>query len=404
MTNIAVMGFGVVGSGVIKIVENHAQALKKATGDSMEVKRILVRRNYPNNPYEQKFTMSIDDIAQDESISVVVETMGGTHPAFEYISKCLKAGKNVVTSNKEVIANKGYELMQLAIENNVNLLFEASVGGAIPIVRPMNLCLVANNIPKIAGILNGTTNFILSKMDSEGLSFQQALTQAQQLGYAESDPTNDVEGIDALRKICILASMACGKHIYPDTIKPTGITHITLQDNQMAKSLGGIIKLIAFFEKQENGKAFVRVCPSFVLQSDMMYNIPDALNCIKVTTDNAGDVVFAGGGAGSLPTASAVVADVVHAVNAQGKTIYIPWSDGTQEDISDTPLDQRYFVHVKNDCKEKISKLVKTEKIANDADGTAFITDKLSLCGLNALKENLSENKVELLSIYPVIE
>ncbi|MEG2193123.1 MAG: homoserine dehydrogenase, partial [Oscillospiraceae bacterium] len=251
MIKIAVMGYGVVGSGVVELVGGHKELLKKALGEEISVKKILVRREYKECSVSELFTQKVEDIIEDDEISVVVEAIGGVNPALNYVSWALEKGKSVVTSNKELIATHGYELMQLAIKNGVNLLFEASVGGAIPIIRPMNTCLAANNITKIQGILNGTTNFILSKMHSDKLSFSLALKQAQELGYAESDPTADVEGIDALRKICILSSMAYGKHIYPKYITPQGISKISSEDDEIAGGLNGVIKLIAYSKKQE---------------------------------------------------------------------------------------------------------------------------------------------------------
>ena len=228
---VAVMGYGVVGSGVVELFgKNHGSIVRRSTQTEMEIRYILDLRDFPGDPNEEKFTKDFQKILQDEEVKIVVETMGGLHPAYEYVLACLKAGKSVVTSNKELVAAKGYELLQAAEENNVNFLFEASVGGGIPIIRPISQCLAANEIDEIAGILNGTTNFILTRMIEDQMSFEDALRLAQENGYAEKDPTADIEGIDACRKICILASLAFGKHVYPDGVYTEGITKIHLRD------------------------------------------------------------------------------------------------------------------------------------------------------------------------------
>ncbi|MEE0930881.1 MAG: homoserine dehydrogenase, partial [Acutalibacteraceae bacterium] len=244
MIQVAIMGHGVVGSGVAEILLTHNNSLTKKVHQEINIKHILDLREFPDLSYADKFTKDFNDIVNDDEVKVVAEVMGGVNPAFDFVKRCLEAGKSVVTSNKELVAKKGAELLAIAKEKNVNFLFEASVGGGIPIIRPLNNCLVANDVDGIAGILNGTTNFILTKMITESMNFKDALALAQSLGYAERDPSADVEGHDACRKICILASLAFGKHVYPDNIHTEGITNISLEDVEYANQWGGVIKLI----------------------------------------------------------------------------------------------------------------------------------------------------------------
>lgn len=262
---VAVMGYGVVGSGVVELFgKNHGSIVRRSTQTEMEIRYILDLRDFPGDPNEEKFTKDFQKILQDEEVKIVVETMGGLHPAYEYVLACLKAGKSVVTSNKELVAAKGYELLQAAEENNVNFLFEASVGGGIPIIRPISQCLAANEIDEIAGILNGTTNFILTRMIEDQMSFEDALRLAQENGYAEKDPTADIEGIDACRKICILASLAFGKHVYPDGVYTEGITKIHLRDVEYIRAWGGVIKLLGRAKRLQNGRISAMVSPAVV--------------------------------------------------------------------------------------------------------------------------------------------
>ncbi|MDE7390733.1 MAG: homoserine dehydrogenase, partial [Lachnospiraceae bacterium] len=265
-------------------------------------------------------------------IKVVVEVMGGINPAYDFVKKCLQNGKSVVTSNKELVAAKGAELLKIAMENNLNFLFEASVGGGIPIIRPLTQCLAANEVDEIAGILNGTTNFILTKMIKDQMSFDDALALAQQLGYAERNPAADVEGHDACRKICILASLVFGKHVYPDSVHTEGITKVTLTDVDYAAAWGGVIKLIGSV-KLTDGKQEIIVAPMFVSHESQLSSVDDVFNGILVKGDSTGDVVFYGKGAGKLPTASAVVADIMDCVKHINARKYLMWDDGNPDDI-----------------------------------------------------------------------
>ena len=326
--NIAIMGYGVVGSGVAEVLKkNHASIVKKSTQDELELVRILDLRDFPGDENEKLFTKDFNDILNDDSIGIVVETMGGVNPAYDFVLACLKAGKSVVTSNKELVAAKGCELLRVAEEMNVNFMFEASVGGGIPIIRPIINCLAANEIDEIAGILNGTTNFILTKMINEGMTFEAALKIAQELGYAERDPSADVEGKDACRKICILASLCFGNHVYPDEVYTEGITKIALADVEYAKAWGGVIKLIGRATRYGDGKISAMVSPAFIRCSSQLAGVDDVFNAILVRGDAIGDVVFYGRGAGKLPTASAVVADVVDCARHSASRKVFGWED-----------------------------------------------------------------------------
>ncbi len=335
MVSVAIMGHGVVGSGVAEILTTHKNKLFASVGEEIYVKHILDLREFPDSPLADRFTKSFDDIINDIDVRVVVEVMGGLNPAYDYVKRCLLCGKSVVTSNKELVAAHGAELLSIAKENNTNFLFEASVGGGIPIIRPINQCLVANNVSEIAGILNGTTNFILTKMINEGMDFDTALKLAQELGYAERNPEADVEGHDACRKICILASLAFGKHIYPDAVHTEGITKITLDDVKYASIWGGVIKLIGKVKRLENKMCDIVVAPMFVPYNSQLANIDDVFNGIMVRGDCTGDVVFYGKGAGKLPTASAVVADVVDCVKHLKNRKYLFWTDSDNSSVID---------------------------------------------------------------------
>ena len=289
MAKIAVLGHGVVGSGVCEVIHENQESIIRRAGQPIEVKRILDLRDFDGLPYRDKFTKNFDDILNDDEISIVVEVMGGVSPAFEFSVASLKKGKSVVTSNKELVAAKGAQLLKIARENNCNYFFEASVGGGIPIIRPMHMCLAANEIDEIAGILNGTTNFILTKMIKEGTSFDEALKTAQDLGYAERNPAADVEGYDACRKICILASLAFGRHVYPEYVHTEGITKITLEDVAYAESWGGVIKLIGEAKRiPESERIECLVAPAFVNGESQLANIDDVFNGVLVRGDERG--------------------------------------------------------------------------------------------------------------------
>lgn len=361
MTNIAIMGHGVVGSGVMEVILTHKESLETRANDEINVKYILDLREFPELPYADKFTKSFDDIINDDEVKIVVEVMGGITPAYDYVKACLEHGKNVVTSNKELVASKGAELLRIAKEKNLNFLFEASVGGGIPIIRPISQCLAANDVAEISGILNGTTNFILTKMIREKMSFDDALALAQENGYAERDPSADVDGDDASRKICILASLAFGNHVYPDEVHTEGIREITLDDVSYAKAWGGVIKLIGTVKMLKNEKINIFVAPMFVSEESQLAHVDDVFNGIMVRGDATGDVVFYGKGAGKLPTASAVVADIIDCIKHFASRKYLFWEDAKEnyvENILDIPMD--FFLRVEVDDKEDAESFMKT--------------------------------------------
>lgn len=382
MISVAIMGHGVVGSGVAEILTTHKQKLFASIGEEIYVKHILDLREFPDSPLADRFTKDFNDILNDIEVRVVVEVMGGINPAYDFVKKCLKAGKSVVTSNKELVAAHGAELLQIAKEENVNFLFEASVGGGIPIIRPISQCLVANIVDEIAGILNGTTNFILTKMIEDGMQFDDALKLAQELGFAERNPAADIEGHDACRKICILASLAFGKHIYPDSVHTEGITEITLEDVKYAEAYNSVIKLIGKVKRLDDGKIDIMVAPMLVPNKSQLANIDYEFNGIMVRGDCTGDVVFYGKGAGKLPTASAVVADVVDCCKHLKTRKYLYWTDGNgdniisyKESVSAMYIRANTTMEVAQDVFGCIDKIEKADAPSGEI---AFITPQLS--------------------------
>ena len=335
MVKFAILGHGTVGSGVAEVFFKNRTSHEQKAGCGLELKYILDLRDFPGLPYSSLFTKDFADIVSDPEVSVVAELMGGLHPAFEYVSACLSAGKSVVTSNKELVAMKGAELLKLARDQGVSFLFEASVGGGIPIIRPLHQCLGANEISDIAGILNGTTNFILTKMIRESFSFEQALSLAQKLGYAERDPSADVDGLDAARKICILASLAFGKHIYPSFVHTEGIRGVSLEDVRFADNAGYAIKLIGRAAKQPDGRLNVMVSPALLSKDSQLAGVSDVFNGILVRGDATGDVVFYGKGAGKMPTASAVMSDILSAAKEPGAERTLFWTDTGENCVCD---------------------------------------------------------------------
>ena len=327
MFNIAILGFGVVGCGTAEVLESNKQSIKNKCGNEINLKYILDIRDFPDSPFADKVIHDADVIFNDPEIDCCVETIGGARIAYEFTKRALSCGKSVVTSNKELVSTKGPELLKIAAENNCSYLFEAAVGGGIPIIRPLYRCLAANKILKINGIVNGTTNYVLSSMKNKGISYDEALAQAQANGYAEADPTADVEGIDAQRKLSILSTIAMeGKYIAPEKITTKGISSVTLDDIKFAESIGCQIKLIAFF-KRDGEKCQVYVMPHFVSKNKLIGNVDDVFNAVVVEGDFVGETLFYGKGAGSLPTASAVCGDVIElAVNNKSEFVK-PWDD-----------------------------------------------------------------------------
>ena len=338
MLKVAIMGHGTVGSGVYDVFAQNAAQIAKAVGEEVEVKYVLDLRDFSKLSYADKFVTDFSVIENDPEVCVVAEVMGGVGAAYEFSKRCLKAGKSVCTSNKELVAVHGEELLALAKEHNVNYLFEASVGGGIPLIRPMMQCLAANQIEEICGILNGTTNYILSQMIHNGVAFDDALRQAQKMGYAENDPTADIEGHDACRKICILSDLAFGDKIDPDEVSCQGISGITLGDVAAASELGYVIKLIGRAKRTESGKIFAFVAPHLVPKTSPLACVEDVFNGILVTGNMVGEVMFYGQGAGKHATASAVVADMMDAIAHREKRRPVEWGDGSQKLLM--PIDQ----------------------------------------------------------------
>ena len=334
MLQIALLGFGVVGSGTAEVLTKNQKQIAAYCNDEVNIKYILDLREFPNHPLGDRVVHDINVILNDPEVVLVAEMMGGAHPAYDFTCAALKAGKHVVTSNKEVVATFGVELLNLARENNVCYLFEASVGGGIPIIRPMQTDLASNEILSVSGILNGTTNFILTKMKNEGAAFADVLKLAQEKGYAEANPAADVEGLDAARKIVILAALAFGKLLDPNKISTTGITGITQEHTSLADKLGGAVKLIGHTEKVD-GRVLAIVSPFFVPSSNPIGHVDDVYNGILVDTNMLGRALFYGAGAGKLPTASAVVADILDILSGRSQGRLPTWTIATEEDVAD---------------------------------------------------------------------
>ncbi|WP_288314107.1 homoserine dehydrogenase [uncultured Eubacterium sp.] len=390
---VAVMGYGTVGSGVVEVIETHEKSIKNRTaGEMLEVSHILDLRDFPDDPHADLFTKDFNDILNDPETKVVAETMGGVNPAFDFTMKLLEAGKSVVTSNKELVAQKGLELLKAAEKHGVNYLFEASVGGGIPIIRPMAQCLAANNIEGVAGILNGTTNFILTKMIEDGMTFEDALKLAQDNGYAEKDPTADIEGFDACRKVCILASLAFGKHVYPNQVRAEGITKITLEDVEYISSAHGVIKLLGQIKKIDDDKITAFVSPAVVFHGSQLASVNGVFNAILVRGDAVGDVCFYGAGAGKLPTASAVVADMVDCAVHVNRRKNFGWGQGSEDYVVDekSALEMPFYVRAKATESEAVALFHNVKfltRTGQPSDEVAFITDSMTE---NALDKKLA--------------
>lgn len=383
MAKIAVLGFGVVGSGTVELFYKNKNKIVEKAGTDLDIKYILDIRDFPGSPFEGKFTKDINDILNDDEVTLVAEVMGGVNPAFDFVKSCLERGKSVVSSNKELVAKKGAELLRTAKEHNCNFLFEASTGGAIPIIRPLHQCLAANDITAVAGILNGTTNFILTKMINENMPFAEALSTAQKLGYAEKDPTADVEGHDACRKICILSSLVFGKHVYPEWVHCEGISDITAEDAQYAESWGGAVKLIGSVKRTADGKILPIVRPAFVCGANQLSSVNDVFNGIMVYGDAIDQVMFYGRGAGKFPTASAIVADLIDAAKMKGTSISQVWEDSKDNSfIADYKEDVLpFYVRVQGVSKDRAKEVFgEVEFLTREncpTDEIAFITPEI---------------------------
>ena len=379
MIQVAVLGYGTVGSGVVEVNEKNKAEIKKKSGEELNVKYILDLRDFPGDPYEDKVVHDVNMILDDPEVKIICETMGGLKPAYDFTKKALSLGKSVCTSNKELVAAHGPELIRVAHENKCNYLFEASVGGGIPIIRPLNYSLTAEKIDAITGILNGTTNYILTKMDREGADFEAVLKEAQEKGYAEKNPEADVEGYDACRKIAILSSLMCCKNVKYEEIYTEGITKITAADFVYARAMGRTIKLLAQ-SKEVDGKLFAMVAPFMISRDNPLYMVNDVFNAVCVHGNMLGDSMYYGKGAGKLPTASAVVSDVVDCARHIGKVIMCFWDDEDVK-VSDVSEARRAFFVRVDVAKEKeaIDTFKSVRVIEADVEGEfAFVTDVMS--------------------------
>ncbi|MCI6164732.1 MAG: homoserine dehydrogenase [Lachnospira sp.] len=391
MAKIAVLGYGTVGSGVVEVLDTNAESIAKKAGQPVEIKSVLDLRDFPGDPIQEKIVHDIDLIINDEEIDIVVEVMGGIEPAFTFVKRALEAGKSVCTSNKALVAAHGPELLAMAKERNLNFMFEASVGGGIPIIRPLNQSLTADEISNITGILNGTTNYILTKMSREGSSYEEVLKEAQELGYAERNPEADVEGYDACRKIAILTSLAFGSTVKFEEIYTEGITHITTKDFAYADKLGCVVKLLATSCKKD-GKVYAMTAPFMIDSTHPLYNVNDVLNGIYVKGNVIGDVMFFGAGAGKLPTASAVVADVVDCVKHKGKNVMTIWSSEKLSLGSADDEVRSFFVRAYNDKEDKVKEIfgdVDIIKAEGLDDEFGFITSEMTEKEFKEKSENV---------------
>ena len=377
MAKIAILGYGTVGSGVYEIFANSDFA--KKIGESIEVAKILDIRDFPEHPHRELFTKDFSDILNDGEIVAVAETMGGLHPAYEFTKALLESGKNVTTSNKELVATYGPELLETAAAEGVSYMFEASVGGGIPIIRPLASCLLANNIERIAGILNGTTNFILSEMISRSREFDDALADAQSRGYAERNPAADIEGHDACRKIAILASMAWGEFVDYNNIPTEGICDISLTDIKYANRLGASVKLIGYAEKKADGSIYSCVAPMVVKNSIPLSGVNDVFNAIMVRGNYLGDAMFYGRGAGKLATASAVGADIIDMVKNRRHAKKPPeWHVGSVKMLASEESEWAYLVRTPESV-VSVNSVFGPQEVISDVCDTeiGFVTGKM---------------------------
>lgn len=400
MVNVAVLGYGTVGSGVVEVLGRNAKVLEKNAGEEINLKYVLDLKEFPGTPIEKKVVHDFNIILNDDEISVIVEVMGGVNPAYSFVKSALLKGKSVCTSNKELVAKHGAELLGIAAQKNVNFFFEASVAGGIPIIRPLEQCITADEILEVSGILNGTTNFMLTKMEKEGASYDDVLKEAQKLGYAERNPEADVEGFDAGRKIAILSSIVCRKQVDFENVYTEGITGVTAEDFAYAAKLGVTIKLVAKSCVTADGM-YVMVTPRMLRYGKPLASVHDVVNAVCVKGNMLGDVMFYGAGAGKLPTASAVVSDIVDAVRHAGEYTDNGWSQEKQELISIDEVENCFYVRMEGKASEKEEELKKlfggVTLCENVIDGEfAFVTGSVkeaefakAICSLKGVKNRI---------------
>lgn len=402
MINIAVLGYGTVGSGVVEVINTNQDSINRRAGDEIRIKYVLDLRDFPGDPVQEVLVHDYETIVNDPEVDIVVEVMGGLEPAHTFVKRALEAGKSVATSNKALVAKFGPELMDIARNKNINFLFEASCGGGIPIIRALNQSLTADQIDEVTGILNGTTNYMLTKMDMEGSRFESVLKEAQEKGYAEADPTADVEGYDACRKIAILSSLAYGKFLNYEKIHTEGITRITPEDMEYAKVMGMSIKLLATSRKLSEDSYYAVVAPFLVGKNNPLYSVNDVYNGIFVHGNVLGDAMFYGSGAGKLPTASAVVADVVDEAKHLHENMPNEWNDQPLPLADPDQVSGRFFVRVQTTDLSLIRSVFGTiEQIqVPKAEGeTGFVTAQMTL---GQYKAKAAEIKAEILSMIRI--
>ena len=399
-TKVAILGYGTVGSGVYQVLTENATRIREKAGEEIEVGRILDLREFPGDPAESLVTHDFEDIVKDEEIDIVVETMGGTKPAYDFVKRSILAGKSVCTSNKALVADHGTELIRLAAEKGVHFFFEASVGGGIPILRPLNRCLVADELLSIEGILNGTTNYILSKMADEGSDYAEVLAEAQKLGYAEADPTADVEGYDTCRKIAILTALAYGAQVDYEDIATEGISAITTEDIAYAKKLGSAIRLLGM-SRREDGKLYAIVAPFLLGPDSPLYSVNGVFNAISVTGNMLGEVMFYGQGAGKEATASAVVTDIVEAVKNREIPVTIRWDEEKQVVEPLDRMKNAFFVRIDESEKEKAGELFDVTTWLEDVvpGEVGFVTGVMTEKEFEDRKKDLSTCKSRIRSM-----
>ncbi|MCB6200945.1 homoserine dehydrogenase [Extibacter muris] len=356
MVDIAVMGYGTVGSGVVEVVNTNGARISQRIGDELNIKYVLDLKEFPGDPVQDKIVHDFETIVNDDDIKIVVEVMGGIEPAYTFVKRCLQAGKSVATSNKALVAKHGAELLSIAKDQGINFLFEASVGGGIPIIRPLNSSLTADEIEEITGILNGTTNYMMTKMFYEGADYDEVLKEAQENGFAERNPEADVEGYDACRKIAILSSLISGQQVDFEDIYCEGITEITAEDMKYAKAMGTTIKLLASSKRRGN-RLHAIVAPCMLYPGHPLYNVNGVFNAIFVHGNVLGDAMFYGSGAGKLPTASAVVADVVDAAKHLNRNIMTMWKQDKLKLEDKADAKRRFFIRMKGDARDMLDDL-----------------------------------------------
>ena len=381
MVKIAVLGYGTVGSGIVEVIKTNQDMVDKKAGDAIDVKYILDLRDFPGDPYENLVVHDVEVILNDPEVQVVAEAMGGVEPAYTFTKRALSSGKSVCTSNKELVAKHGPELLQLARENKCNYMFEASVGGGIPIIRPLNASLTPERVDGITGILNGTTNYILTKMEREGSDFDVVLKEAQEKGYAERNPEADVEGYDACRKIAILSSLVYGKNVNFEDIYTEGITKITTTDFTYAKKAGWTIKLLAMSKALDGDKAVAMVSPCLISSDHPLKMVNGVFNAVFVRGNMLGDSMYYGRGAGKLPTASAVVSDVIDCARHMGKVIMCFWDAKEANMVSIDETSRKFFVRLDNKGEALARELFgdfKPVRVEWIEDEFAFVTPELT--------------------------